>query len=169
MRYIILAVLFLLSLILPGTLFHFWSWSGIKPDLLMLLVIYIALHQNRWQSGALWGFGAGLLADLYFGRYVGMYTFTLTVVALLTGWLAQRWYRENFLLITLFVFMITTIGQLTIAFLSIGTGLHFLAQDIIKTVLGISLYNTILVPVTYPWIHKSFLNGWLRYRPKYER
>jgi len=34
---------------------------------------------------------------------------------------------------------------------------------------GIAIYNVILVPATYPFIHRSFLHGWLRYRPKYER
>ncbi|MHB1405715.1 MAG: rod shape-determining protein MreD, partial [Desulfitobacteriaceae bacterium] len=46
MRYVIIALLFLLSLILPGTVFYFWDWSGIKPDLIMLLVIYLALHHR---------------------------------------------------------------------------------------------------------------------------
>ena len=168
MRYFLIAVMFLLSLVLPGTLFHFWAWSGIKPDLLMLLTIYIAMH-HRMNSSVLWGFGAGLLEDLYLGRYIGMYTLTLMVVAFCSCWLAERWYRENFLLTTVAVFLVTAAGQFVVAFLSLGAGLQWSMGDIGRLVFGVSLYNAILVPITYPLIHRSFLHGWLRYRPRYER
>ncbi|SPF31739.1 Rod shape-determining protein MreD [Candidatus Desulfosporosinus infrequens] len=168
MRYVLLTVMFLLSLILPGTVFHFWAWSGIKPDLLMLLTIYMAMHR-RLRASVLWGLGAGLLEDLYLGRYIGMYTLTLAVVAYLSYWLAERWYRDNFLLTTFMVFIVTVAGQVVVAFLSLGAGLHWSLGDIGQLVIGVALYNAILVPVTYPLIHRSFLHGWLRYRPRYER
>ena len=168
MRYVLLVVMFLLSLILPGTVFHFWAWSGIKPDLLMLLTIYMAMH-HRLSTSVLWGLGAGLLEDLYLGRYIGMYALTLAVVAFLSFWLAERWYRDNFLLTTFMVFIVTIVGQVVVAFLSLGAGLHWSLGDIGQLVLGVALYNAILVPVTYPLIHRSFLHGWLRYRPRYER
>ena len=168
MRYLIIGLLFLLSLILPGTVFYFWDWGGIKPDLIMLLVIYLALH-HRLPAGALWGLGAGILEDLYLGRHLGMYALTLTVVAMLSSWLADRWYRDNFPLMALLVFFTTVVGQLLIAFLSLAAGLPWSGQDTLRLVIGVAVYNAILVPVTYPWIHRSFVSGWLRYRPKYER
>ena len=168
MRYVLIAVMFLLSLILPGTVFHFWSWSEIKPDLLMLLTIYIAMH-HRLRSSVFWGLGAGLLEDLYLGRYIGMYTLTLAVVAFLSYWLAERWYRDNFIITTFMVFLVTAVGQILVAFLSLGAGLQWPLGDIARVVIGVSFYNAVLVPITYPLIHQSFLRGWLRYRPRYER
>ncbi|MDP4127305.1 MAG: rod shape-determining protein MreD [Bacillota bacterium] len=168
MRYGLIVVLLILSFILPGTVFHFWSWSGIKPDLLILLTIYMAMH-HRLSSSLLWGLGVGLLEDFYLGRYIGMYTLSLTVVAFASYWLAERWYRENFLLTTFMVFLVTALGQILVAFLTLGAGLHWSSGDIMSLVFGVSLYNAILVPVTYPWIHRSFLRGWLRYKPRYER
>jgi len=168
MRYLIIAVLFLLSLILPGTLFHFWQFNGIKPDLLLLLTIYISLHHRRL-SGVLWGIGAGLVYDFYLGRYIGMYTLCLSIVALLANWLSERWYRENYLLVTLLTFIVTLVGQLTIAFLSVAGGLQWSLSEVLRVVFGVALYNAVLVPLTYPPIHRSFVHGWLRYRPKYER
>jgi rod shape-determining protein MreD len=168
MRYGLIAVMFLLSLILPGTVFHFWSWSGIKPDLLMLLTIYIAMH-HRLSAGVLWGLGAGLLEDLYLGRYIGMNTLTLAVVAVLGYWFAQRWYRENYILTTFLVFLVTVVGQMLLAFLSLGAGLQWPLGDVTRLVIGVSVYNTVLVPFTYPFIHRSFERGWLRYKPRYER
>lgn len=168
MRYILIAIMFILSLVLPGTVFHFWDWSGIKPDLLMLLTIYMAMH-HRLSSSVLWGLGAGLLFDLYLGQYIGMYTFTLAVVACFSYWLSQRWYRENFLLTIILVLCVTAVGQILIAFFNFGAGLHWPFGEVVKLILGISFYNAILVPLTYPWIHRSFVRGWLHYYPKYER
>lgn len=168
MRYVLIAVLFILSLVLPGTVFHFWSWAGIKPDLLMLLTIYIAMH-HRLPSGVLWGLGAGLLADLYLGRCIGMYTLTMAVVACLSYFLSQRWYKENFLLTVVMVFLVTAAGQILVAFLSLGAGIPWSLSGIVLVVIGTAVYNAILVPLTYPLIHRSFLRGWLSYLPKYER
>ncbi|MGE4271990.1 MAG: rod shape-determining protein MreD [Desulfitobacterium sp.] len=167
-RNILIVVMLLLSLILPGTVFYFLSWGGIKPDLLLLFAIYMALH-HRTLPGALWGLGAGILADFYLGRHFGMYALTLMMVALLTGWLSQRWYKENFFLIALLVFLVTFVGEGVIAFLNILAGARWAFDDALRLVLGVSLYNAVLVPITYPWIHRSFTRGWLKYRPKYER
>ena len=168
MRYFFIAIMLLLSLFLPGTLFYFWSWGGIKPDLLMLLTIYMALHHRNIPS-ALFGLGTGVIADLYFSRNLGMYATSLLVVAMLTNWLSKRWYKDNFLLITGLVFLVTFAGQVIIAFLSIGSGAHWSFIHALRLSFGISLYNSFLVPITYPWIHRSFTSGFLRYRPKYER
>lgn len=168
MRYFLMLVMLLLSLVLPGTAFYFWSWGGVKPDLIMLFTIYMALHHRPF-SGALWGLGSGIIEDLYLGRHFGMYSLTLAGVALLSGWLAQRWNRENFPLITFLVFLVTSAGQTMIAFLSLGVGAQWTFDDALRLIGGVSLYNAILVPLTYPWIHRSFSKGWLKYRPKYER
>lgn len=168
MRNVILIVMLLLSLILPGTVFYFWSWDGIKPDLMMLFTIYMALH-HRTVPGTLWGLGTGIIGDFYLGRNLGMYSLTLTAVALLSSWLSKRWYRENFLLTTLLVFVVTLAGQGLIAFLSLGAGAQWSFGDALRLMFGVSVYNALLVPVTYPWIHRSFTQGWLKYRPKYER
>ncbi|MPN54723.1 hypothetical protein SDC9_202400 [bioreactor metagenome] len=120
-------------------------------------------------SGALWGLGAGIIEDLYIGRHFGMYSLTLAVVALLTGWLAQRWNRENLPLMILIVFLVTFTGQLVIVLLNLGAGTGWTFYAALRLVTGVSLYNAVLVPITYPWIHRSFVKGWLKYRPKYER
>ncbi|MDR3270091.1 MAG: rod shape-determining protein MreD [Peptococcaceae bacterium] len=168
-RYLLLAVLFFFSLILPGTLFHFWSWGGVKPDLVMLLTIYFAMHHRSAVYALGTGIIFGLLQDLFLGKYIGMYALTLMVVAGLSFWLAGRWYRENLFLTLVLVFGVSLAGQAMIGFLGLAVGSLWSPTEILRLVLGIAVYNTILTPMTYPWIHHSFLYGWLRYRPKYER
>ena len=167
-RYVLIGIMYIMSLILPGTLFHFWSWAEIKPDLLMLLTIYIAMH-HRLSPSLLWGLGAGLVYDLYLGRYIGMYALTLAVVAFLSYRLGERWNRGNYIFIMFLVLTVTAAGQTLVAFLNLGGGLQWSLSNVILVVVGISFYNAILVPITYTLIHRSFLHGWLSYRPKYER
>lgn len=55
-RITLIIVMLLFSLILPGTFFHFLAWGNIKPDLVVLFTIYLALH-HKTLPGAMWGLG----------------------------------------------------------------------------------------------------------------
>lgn len=164
---LILTIVFL-CLILPGTLFHYWSWAGIKPDLAMLWVIYLTLH-NRPMQGIAYGFAIGLIVDMYLGRYIGLYAITLAVVALLISFFQQRWYKENILLTTVLVFIVTVIGQTIIVIVAKTAGLNWFFGEAIKVIFGIALYNALLVPITFPLIHRSFTKGLLYQKTKFEQ
>ena len=167
-RNIVMFIILVISLVLPSTVFHYWSWNGIKPDLVMLWVIYIALH-HRPAEGLTYGFIAGLIADFYFGRYIGMYTITLALVAFLISTLQQRWYRENIPLTIVLVFSATFMGQMIVSLLANIAGLNWYLDNVLPMIVGISVYNTILVPITYPLISRSFNKGVLKPESKYER
>jgi rod shape-determining protein MreD len=167
-RNFFLLIILAFCLILPGTVFHYWSWAGIKPDLAMLWVIYVVLHQ-RPPQGVLFGFLAGLIADMYFGRYIGLYAITLMVVALIISFMQQRWYRDNIPLTMVLVFMATALGQTLIVILAKMTGLNWFFGDALRIIFGISLYNSLLVPITYPFVHRSFTSGLLQQKSKFEQ
>ncbi|NLI91986.1 MAG: rod shape-determining protein MreD [Peptococcaceae bacterium] len=166
-RLFLMLIIFLFCLTLPGTLFHYWSWGGIKPDLVMLWVIYIALH-HRPVQGIAYGFTLGLIEDLYFGRYLGLNAISLAVVALLIGFLQQRWYRENIPLTMVLVFIVSILGQTLIMLFAATSGLNWFYSDSFNIIFGISLYNALLIPLTYPLIHRSFTGGFLYQKPKFE-
>lgn len=167
-RFLLMSMILVLCLILPGTLFHYWSWAGIKPDLAMLWVIYLALH-HRPAQGTLYGLATGLIVDFYFGRYIGLYTLTLGVVALMISFLQQRWYRDNIPLTILLVFIATLLGQTLMVILAQTAGLKWFFEDALRVIWGIALYNSLLVPITYPIIHKSFISGFLYQKSRFEQ
>lgn len=166
-RYLGMLVILILCLVLSGTVFHYWSWNGIKPDLAMLWVIYIAMHLKP-AEGITNAFVTGLIVDLYLGRYVGLYAITLAVVALLIGILQKRWYKENIPLTMTLVFLVTVTGQTLMVFLAGTAGLQWSFRDAFRIIFGVSFYNSLLVPLTYPLIHKSFTFGLLHKKEKYE-
>ena len=142
-RNIVLFVLLCLCLVLQGTLFQYLSIGGIKPDLVMLLVIYIALHQKPL-VGLAYGFGCGLIADMYLGRYIGLYAFILAVVALLVSFIQKKWYRENVILTMILVF--SYFSRPVVDGFGSVIGLQWSARNPFDTIMGISFYNCLLVP-----------------------
>ncbi len=165
-RYLLMFAILMVCLILPGTVFHYWSWAGIKPDFAMLWVIYLALH-HRPAEGITYGIISGLLVDMYFGRYIGLYAITFAVVALLISLLQQRWYKENIPLTMVLAFIVSFLGQTMIVIIASTAGLNWYFVEAFKIILGIALYNSLLVPLTYPLIHKSFTSGLLHQKSKY--
>ena len=167
MRKVLMVLILICCLVLPGTLFHFWSWAGIKPDLAMLWVIYLALHHRLSQSLG-YGLATGLIVDFYLGHNIGLYALTLTVVSLLASLIQRRWYKDNIPLIAALVFIVTLLGQTMVFLIALTAGLNWFFGDAFKLIVGIAFYNSLLVPITYPLIHKSFTEGLLRQKKEYE-
>jgi rod shape-determining protein MreD len=154
-------------LVLIGTVFEQLAWGAVKPDLIMLWAIYAALHHTP-ARGAVCGFVSGLLFDFYLGRYFGVYAVVLPLVSILSGILQKNWYRENIPLTIVMVFLLTAIGQSAVAFLTMTGGAVLYLRDALPLIAGISFYNALLVPLTYPWLHRSFTRGFLRRKVKWE-
>jgi len=63
--------------------------GGVKPDLILLLTIWIGLRESPWQGGAL-VYGLGWLYDAYAGVYPGLHGFVLLAVFLTVSGLVTR-------------------------------------------------------------------------------
>jgi rod shape-determining protein MreD len=84
---------FFLSILLIGVqtqLMRLLTLEGITPDLLTIWIVYIALREGQLPA-TVWGFGIGLLFDLFSGSFLGLSTLTKTVC----GFTAGYFYNEN--------------------------------------------------------------------------
>jgi len=167
-RYIGLGILFLLSVLLQSTLFNYLVVAGVKPDFVLLLVIYFAFT-NGPGKGALLGLTFGLLEDFYVGRYIGMNALSLLLTGFIAGWFETKLYKENLLIALVVVFVASFFSQAVFLFSGIAAGLTWEIGDNIKLIWPLAVYNMCLVPITYPWFHRSITKGFLRYRPRHER
>lgn len=167
MRYLGIAVLYVLGLVLQSTLFNFLKVGGVKPDLVLLLVIYFAFT-NGPVKGALLGLGLGLLEDFFIGYYFGMNALALLVSGFVAGWFETVMYKENIFIALFVTFFGSLIAQTVTIFSGITAGLGWQLADSWNTALKIAIYNVCLVPFTYPFFHKTITKGWLRYRPRHE-
>jgi len=166
-RYIGLAVLFIAATVLQSTIFDFLKIAGVKPDLVLLLVIYFAFT-NGPLKGAFFGLLLGLLIDLQLGYNIGMYALALLFAGFVAGWFETRMYKENLFIALVVVFLATLLSQLMILFSGIVAGRNWEFFQCFNLILFMAVYNVCLVPFTYPWFHGAITTGVLRYRPKHE-
>jgi rod shape-determining protein MreD len=68
--------------------------GGVKPDLILLLTIWIGLREPPWKGGAL-VYGLGWLYDAYAGVYPGLHGFILLTIFLIVCGMATRLNTES--------------------------------------------------------------------------
>ena len=79
-----LLITILAVLTLQVTVLDYFRVAGVKPDLVLLVVIFNSFRQGS-KNGALWGFAAGLLVDISTGGYFGLNALVLAASGYLGG------------------------------------------------------------------------------------
>jgi rod shape-determining protein MreD len=161
MRSALWGVVFLISLVFQSTLFSFFQIRGVRPDLLIILVIFVALFRGPIEGGKA-GFLAGLLEDLVVGQFIGMNAFIKMFVGVIVGLFEKRVYRENLLIPTAMVFIGTFIEGILfiLLFNSFGPDIRW-TEGLYSLVMPMCLYNTIIGFLTYKPIYRfhRYLKG----------
>lgn len=162
MRYLMLAVLPVLSIFLQSTLFSSYSIKGNIPDAVLIFVVFFALLNNANQSAG-YGFLCGLLEDLYMGRFIGINAISKALTAYTIGRLQGNVFKENIMVGVIAVVIGTVINSLLLLVLS------WSVSDIYNVDLGLFIsiilqcvYNVIIAVPAYVWYYNSSHHGWLR-------
>ncbi|MDI6710550.1 MAG: rod shape-determining protein MreD [Thermoanaerobacterales bacterium] len=87
-----------LALLLQSTALEFVRVAGMKPDLVMVLVVFHAILRGP-REGAFLGLLGGLAEDVLSGFYLGMNGLSRAVAGYLVGLLSTRVYRESTVLV----------------------------------------------------------------------
>lgn len=87
-----------LALVLQTTLLPPFFPGGTKPDLILLLTIWIGLRESPWRGGLL-VYGLGWLYDAYAGTFPGLHGFVLLTVFLTVCGMATRLNTESLSLV----------------------------------------------------------------------
>lgn len=93
-RTLIYAVCILCSYLLQSTLFSFIDFADIVPNLLIIFTVSIALIRGKTE-GCLVGFFSGLLMDIGFGSYFGLYALCYLIIGYFLGSFNQIYYEED--------------------------------------------------------------------------
>lgn len=115
MRYKVItftASIFLIALI-QTTILNYISVFNVKPNLLMIFVIAVALLRGNVE-GAVVGFFCGLVQDATSGSIFGLYTLLGMYTGLIIGSVNKRLYRENFFVIIFFTFISTAVYEFSV-------------------------------------------------------
>ncbi|MGI6588358.1 MAG: rod shape-determining protein MreD [Peptococcia bacterium] len=138
----------MVCLILQSTLFSQLMIAGVKPDLLLILIIFNCFFQGPYK-GCAFGFFLGLLEDLYLGSYIGMNALTKALTSFIGGWLLKGAFRENLLVPVLALFLGSVFNGALMIFLGQIIGLNWGWNLFYWKILPMAIYNTCLVPFVY--------------------
>lgn len=135
----------------------------IRPDLLMILNLYLAFFLPPISGGAL-SFFLGLLTDLFSGNSYGLFTFSRPIIFCLVQFLKESFYLEEILYKIFITFFMIIFEGLIILFLlyifSIGSFRAF-NPLFFKILLPQALTTAIIMPYVFPIFNliNRFISG----------
>ncbi len=150
---IVIGIGILLAHVLNGTNL-FDIGTAIKPDFMILLVIFFALRKGGL-SGLWVGFLGGLLTDAALGGEeglggkifykIGIHSLSFSIIGYLLGKFGRVSYNENFVSISIFAFTLTLITRgLTYMLFT-----FFFHPNLNYSFVATSIYNAAIAPLTF--------------------
>ncbi len=153
MRYFITSLILIVNLILQSTLFQYIEIIDIKPNTTIAIIVAFAFLCGEL-PGAIIGFAAGLLQDIFFGSYIGMHS----MLGMLTGFLCGKFhigfYKEGLLLPLSLTIISTLFYELCFYILNIlirgnMSVLYFLRAVILPETAYTAIFSVIIYKIIY--------------------
>ncbi|KJS18128.1 MAG: rod shape-determining protein MreD [Peptococcaceae bacterium BRH_c4b] len=164
MRLLFLVAMIVVSLIVQSAFldsFHIW---GIKPDLVLVLVVYNAFLRGH-REGAFVGFCGGMIQDIYTGSYIGLNALSYMTVGYLVGMTEAKLYKDSSLIMMALVWFASAGEQFLYYLLMTYTGVTISPLvALVRVIVPTAAYTALLVPLTYKRFYSSNQKGLLRGR-----
>jgi len=146
---LVLFAFFMLALFLESTLLDYARVAGVKPDLVLVLVVFHAIVRGP-REGALWGFIGGIAQDILTGNYIGLNALVKMLTGYGVGLGETAFYKDSAVIVagitwlaTIFAGMVTYLLLLTLeVFIP-------LAEAITRVILPVSVYNLAVALLLY--------------------
>ncbi len=152
-KYILLILMAYSALILQSTMLNSLQIGGVKPDLILVLVICTAVICGP-ERGLGVGLLLGLAEDLYFGKFIGMNSLCKGLTALIAGWFTAGTFSENLLVPVLSVFLGSIVNGALFFLVGLSMGMEWSVNIFFTAVLPMAFYNMCIVPFIYTPYHK---------------
>ncbi len=153
-RVLAVGAIIVTAILLQSTVFSQLRLLGVRPELLYLVTILIALQEGP-NEGAIVGFTCGLAQDMLLDQPKGITALTLTLLGYAVGMARQYIVSPSPLVPTIVVAIGTAVG---VAFYEIVTFLlgQFDAgvTYAVKVALLTALYNAVLTPILSPLLRR---------------
>jgi rod shape-determining protein MreD len=154
----IFAILIILTLgILQSTTLDYVKISRVKPDILLISVIFFSLCWGP-NFGLIIGFISGLLEDVLSASFIGINILSFGLCGLIIGAGGNKIYKDSLLLQSLVSF----IAALSISLFSfclfslISGGVHPFVESFKHTIFPASLYTAAVSPAIFFVLSKVF-------------
>lgn len=143
------------ALLLQTTMLDQVAIIGIKPDLIMLLVVLNGFLLGT-REGAFLGFAGGVIEDLFSGTYIGLNALSKMVAGYLAGAVGERLYKESALVAAVVTFMSTMAGLAVYYLLTLFLGIYIpVLYALFRVALPAAFYTALLVPLIFRRVFHS--------------
>lgn len=151
------ALLLVATIIIQTTVMPHVAFLGVKPDLVLLVVISWSLLRGA-KEGIVWALMGGIGLDLVSGAPFGIHTLALAVLSLLAG-LGELSVFRTHLALPLVATLVATLAYdlFFLLLLQMRGGSIAWVDSLIKVVLPSILFNVLLSPFIYKalyWLHR---------------
>jgi len=140
----------IITLIIQLTIVNLFSIQGLKPDLILLVVIVFSLLHGAGE-GAISGFTSGLLQDIFSSGLLGVNALVKTIIGFICGVLKINIFAEHILFIIPIITFLASISQCVLIFFilqAFGTEYNFI-WSLKQVAIPEALYNSLLSPFVF--------------------
>lgn len=150
-----LLIVLVAALLLQTSVLEVVSVAGIKPDLVMLIVVLNGFLLSP-REGAFLGYIGGIIEDLFLGEYIGLNAISKMTAGYLAGVAGERLYKENILVASGVTFFSASAGLLVNYLLLFYLGLHVSPYyALLRLALPTAVYTAILAPFIFGRLFRS--------------
>lgn len=150
-RALTVSVLIFLCFLLQSAVFTNFELGGITPNLLIVLTASFGFMRGE-KEGLLIGFICGILMDLFFSDYLGMYALVYMYIGFFNGKFKKIFYPDDIKLpITLIIFSDLAYGLICYLSFLLRGRFHF-GYYFVHIILPEIVYTIIVTIVLYPII-----------------
>ncbi len=150
-RAITVAILIFVCFLLQSSVFTRLDLGGITPNLLIVLTASFGFMRGD-KEGLLIGFICGILMDIFFADYIGLYALVYMYIGFLNGKFQKIFYPDDIKLpITLIVFSDLAYGLLCYLSFLLRGKFHF-GYYFVNIILPEIVYTIIVTIALYPLI-----------------
>ena len=152
-------LLIFIIFILEVTIFSFYPIAGIKPDLLLVVVIINGLLTGV-ETGAKFGAGAGLFQDIFLVGLWGKNTILKLLLGSIMGSIEGKIFKKNYFLPFVLIFSSTVIIESVLLSVTADgiRSINYL-QKLQDIILPVAFYNGIIGFLLYPLFYKLLKIG----------
>jgi len=93
----VFAVILIINFSLRSTVFQYIEILGVTPNTDLIIIVSYSILRGDVE-GAILGFCAGLLQDIYFSSYIGLYALLSMLIGFFCGKPYKNFFRENYFL-----------------------------------------------------------------------
>ena len=151
-RKITITILIWVCFLLQSTLFQTLDFSGITPNLLIVLTAAFGFMRNE-KEGLIIGFFCGLLCDIFYGDVIGFYALVYMYIGYLNGKFSGVFYPEDIKLpMALIVVSDLSYGMMCYISLFLLRGRLDFPFYFLNIILPEMVYTTVVTLFLYPLI-----------------